>query len=365
MLASIHTSNGGRRNRHAKSLIYNPAMKSTISALITLVIAVVQLAAQREGGQAPQAQGQPQPAREATVTGIPGVVAAGAKWTRAWAGSDNADGIVGTEDGGLLFAQEQPNRASKLDRTDKKSSYVENTHGTGSLAIDSKGRILAAQRTCTDPGLSLATPCAEPTAIAIIYPERERKVLADNMQGKPLGRINDLVVAKNGGVYFTSGGAFYLNPAGQTSAIGENLRTNGIMLSPDEKTLYITNGSTVVALDVQPDGSVRNQRDFAKLEAGGNGDGLAVDAAGRLYATSGPGVQVFASDGKYLGLIPTPRNVISVAFAGPDKKTLYVVGSGAQDAQGKEIITAAGVRNNAKSIFRLPMVAQGFKGRAK
>ena len=51
--------------------------------------------------------------------------------------------------------------------------------------------------------------------------------------------------------------------------------------------------------------------------------------------------------------------------AGPDKRTLYVVGSGAQDAQGREILTAAGVRNNAKAIFRLPMLAQGFKGRAK
>jgi len=336
-------------------------MKFTITALF---LGAVQFAAQ--AGQAPQAaQGQPQPAREVTVREIPGVVAAGAKWTLAWAGTDNADGIVGTADEGLLFAQEQPNRASKLDKNDKKSSYVENTHGAGSLTIDSKGRVLAAQRTCTDPGLTLATPCAEPTAIAIIYPDKERKVLADNLQGKPLGRINDLVVAKNGGVYFTSGGAYYLSPAGQVSAIGDNLRTNGIMLSPDERTLYITNGSVVVAFDVQPDGTVRNQRDFAKLEAGGNGDGLAVDGAGRLYVTSGPGVQVFASDGKYLGLIPTPRNVISVAFAGADKRTLYVVGSGAQDAKGKEIITAAGVRNNAKSIFKLPMLAQGFTGRAK
>ena len=65
------------------------------------------------------------------------------------------------------------------------------------------------------------------------------------------------------------------------------------MLSPDEKILYVTNGPVVVAFDVLPDGTVRNQRDFAKLEAGGAGDGVAVDAAGRLYVTSQPGVQVF------------------------------------------------------------------------
>jgi gluconolactonase len=137
------------------------------------------------------------------------------------------------------------------------------------------------------------------------------------------------------------------------------------MLSPDEKVLYVTNGPVVVAFDVQPDGSVRNQRDFAKLEAGGGGDGMAVDAAGRLYVTSQPGVQVFSPEGKYLGVIPTPRAPASVAFSGPGKRTLYVTGSGALNPDGTEISTPSGVRNNAKSIFRIPMLAQGFMGRAK
>jgi gluconolactonase len=324
------------------------------------------LAAALVGAQAPAApQGQPQPARSVTVTAIPEVVAAGATWTLAWSGTDNADGIVGVTDGGLLFAQEQPHRVSKLDRNDRVSVVVEDTHGAGSLAVDAGGRIFAVQRTCTDPGLRLAMPCAEPTKVGIIHPADQRKTLADNFEGKPLGRINDLVVDRNGGAYFTSGGAYYVGANGKVTSIGQNLRTNGIMLSPDAKVLYITNGGVVVAFDVQPDGTVRNQRDFAKLEAGGGGDGLAVDAAGRLYVTSAPGVQVFSPQGRYLGLIPTPRNVISVAFAGPDKKTLFVVGSGALDAQGNEIRTAEGVRNNAKSIFRLPMIAEGFRGRAK
>ena len=305
---------------------------------------------------------QPQALREVTVKGIQGVVSADAKWTLAWHGTDNADGIIGTDDGGLLFAQEQPSRISKLDQHDKVSVYIEDTHGAGAVAIDSEGRILVVERTCTDPGRRPAQ-CTEPTAVALLAPER--RVLADNFAGKGLGRLNDLMVDKKGGIYFNGAGTFYVNSGGQVSSIGENIRTNGIMLSRDEKTLYVTNGMGIVAFDVQPDGAVKNQRDFGKLEAGGAGDGMAIDAAGRLYVTSDPGVQVLSPEGKYLGIIPTPRGAISVAFSGPDKKTLYVVGSGALGPDGKELRTPEGVRNNAKTIYRITMLAQGFQGRAK
>lgn len=319
-----------------------------------LLISLAPLTAQRGG--------QPQGAREVVVSAIPGVVAANSRWMLAWQGTDNADGIVGTDDGGLLFAQEQPNRISKLDANDKVSVALEDTHGTGAIAIDAQGRVLAVQRTCTDPGGQPAQ-CTEPTRIGVLSPER--KVLADSFDSKPLGRLNDLVADKKGGVYFTVGGAYYVNAAGRVTSLGENIRANGIMLSPDERVLYVTNGGSILAFDVQADGSVTNRRDFATLEAGGNGDGMAIDAGGRLYVTSQSGVQVFDRDGKYLGLIPTPRNAISVAFAGRDKKTLYIVGSGALGADGKEFITPEGVRNNAKTLYKLSMLAQGFKGRAK
>src|ERR1043166_6895764 len=87
--------------------------------------------AQQRGG------GQPQPAREVTVAAIPGVIAAGATWTVVWQDTDNADGIVGTDDGGLLFAQEQPNRISKLDKNNHVSVSIKETHGAGSLSMDS------------------------------------------------------------------------------------------------------------------------------------------------------------------------------------------------------------------------------------
>jgi sugar lactone lactonase YvrE len=143
---------------------------------------------------------------------------------------------------------------------------------------------------------------------------------------------------------------FHAAPNGTVTRYGENLRTNGIILSPDEKTLYVTNGPTLAAFDVQADGSLKNQREFAKLAAGG--DGAAVDAEGRIYVTGG-GVNVVGADGKVLGLIPTPFTAISVAFGGKDKKTLFAV---------------ATLRENGKQsaeLYAMDLVAQGYKGRAK
>ncbi len=220
------------------------AMLGIAGSFLGLAFAVTQVVVAQQRAAAPQPQGL----RDVTVTEIPGIVAAGAKWTKVWEGPNNADGMVGLK-GGVIFAQEQPNDVGMIDKDDKYSVYLTNTHGAGALAIDSKGRVLAAERTCTDPG-GHPDQCTEPPAIGEISPDQ--KVLATMVDGKSIGRPNDLVVAKNGGIYFTSGGAFYLSPGGTVSTVGENMRTNGIALSPDEKTLYITNGGTLVAFDIQP-----------------------------------------------------------------------------------------------------------------
>jgi gluconolactonase len=316
--------------------------------------------------QQPRNFPQPAPLREVTITAISGVVDGGVKWTEVWKGNETADGIVGTSDGGLLFAQEQTNQINKLDKNGKFSVFLKNAHGPGAAAVGPKGAIFVVERTCTDPGGHLGVQpeqCKEPTDVAVLTPER--KVLADGVGGKSLGRVNDLITDKKGRIYFTSGGAFYLPPGGQVMSIGENLFTNGIMLSPDEKTLYVTNRTVIAAFDVQPDGTVKNQREFGKLEGNVNGDGMIIDAAGRLYVTTNPGVQVFSPDGKNVGTIPTPRNAISVAFSGSGKKTLYVACMGALDANGQEVKTPPGVRNVAMTVYTVPMVSQGFKARAK
>jgi len=321
-------------------------------------------------GPAPAPAKPPAPPQDVTSTAIPGVIAAGQKWKMAWQGEATADGMVGTDDGGLIFAQEQSNRIIKIDANDNVTILLARSHGPGALAIDAKGAIYAVERSCTDPDAVSRAACTEATDIAVLTPER--KVLGDKMAegGAALGRINDLAIAKNGWIYFTGTGALAMDPSGKITRIDQNLRTNGITLSADERQLYVTNGATVAVFDIGTDGKATNQREFGKLEGqGANGDGIAIDAEGRLYVTvnggSMQGVQVLDKTGKYLGLIPTPRQPITLAFAGPDKKLLYIGGMGATSLGGEQIQFAPGVRATSMTVYKIQMQASGFKGRAK
>jgi gluconolactonase len=293
-------------------------------------------------GQAPPQA--PAPA-ETIAPDIPGVVAAGTKVTLIKEGFQGTEGPIAAPDGTFLFTETQASQITRIDANGSTSVYMENTNGSNGLAFDAKGRLISVQTVKPLVGVLAPTP----------------SVLADSFEGQPFGRPNDLTVAKNGGVYFTDPNAkppavYYIRPAGGVVRIANDIeRPNGILLSPDEKILYVanTNGEHVLAYDVQPDGSVRNRRNFAALEGirktetgvTSGADGLAVDAAGRLYVASAAGVQVFSPQGARLGTIPIGRPPQNIAFAGPAKKTLYIVGRGA--------------------AYKVDLLAEGFKGRAK
>jgi sugar lactone lactonase YvrE len=297
--------------------------------------------AARVGGP-PPVVGNPM-ARPYTVMAIPGVIAAGQQWKMLWAGTgNNADGILGLDDGSVWIAQNDNSDILKVDKNGNASITYKDTNTGGAVAITSKGIVYVAER-----GLNPAIFELAPT----------RKVFANSYQGDPLdcigGTMHDLVVDGKGGVYFALGDPlFYVDSKGVVTKYGDaNLRGNGLILSPDEKRIYITNGPSLVAFDVQADGHLTNQREFAKWE-GGAGDGLAVDNAGRIYV-SGETIRVISPDGKELGTIPTPFGTTSVAFGGPDKKTLYAVG-------GANVDGARPVQ-----LIGIPMIAPGIKTRAK
>ena len=303
--------------------------------------------------------------RETNIMAIPGVVAAGARWEIVWADFETADGIVGTPDGGVIFAQEQTDTIRKLGADGREYTVVSPTRGVGSVSLDAQGRLFAVERACTEPLNAFLPGCNDLTAVVQLLPER--KVLAMSFaNGAPLGRLNDLIADGKGGAYFTVGGAFYVNAAGVVSTVADqDIRSNGIMLSPDARTLYVTNNTNVLAFDVRADGTTTNRRDFGALAGDDGGDGMAVDSEGRLYVTGNRGVHVLSSRGEYLGLIPTPRRPITVAFSGPDKNLLYAPSMGAVGPDGKAWATPELIRNTAMTMYRLPMLAQGFKGRPK
>src|SRR5690606_26663010 len=213
----------------------------------------------------------------------------------AWSGPMTADGMIGADAGTLLFAQEQSNSIHKLWADGREWVLYPYVHGAGAVSADAQGRLFAVERTCTDGGLGLGPNCTVPTRVVQLAPER--KVWADKFaDGSPLGRLNDLAADGHGGAYYTQGGLFHVTASGMVNTIapGGNpaqggLFTNGLVLSPDGRTLYVTNRTTVLAFDVGPDGTPSNQRDFATLgnepEGSFGGDGLAVDADGRLYVT--------------------------------------------------------------------------------
>jgi gluconolactonase len=310
----------------------------------------------------------------ADIAAIPGVVAGDAQWSMFWSGPMIVDGMTAAADGSLLFAQEQSNSVIKVWPDGRWWVEWPFVAGAGSVSIDSQGRTFAADRSCTDPGLGLGANCTVLSKIVQLTPER--RTVADKFaDGTTLGRINDLAADGHGGAYFTERGLFHAKADGTVDTIVPapppgppqpgGVFTNGLVLSPDGKVLYVTNRTTILAFDVAADGALSNRRDFATLvgepQGSFGGDGLTVDADGRLYVTAGSGVVVFDKAGTQLGVIPTPRRSITVAFAGPDRKTLYIGTLGAVTPDGQAWTTPQGVRNIAATIYAVPTLAAGVR----
>src|SRR5688572_15677158 len=294
-------------------------------------------------------QEPPEPATPAPTTAIPGVIDAGQAWKVVWHWQgNNADGPIAADDGKLLFANNDASNVMEMDPATGLARIVYDDVNTGGGVSRSKNGALFV--------LSRGLPAG------VIQLEPQRKVFANTFNGEPLdcvgGTPNDLTADARGGVYISvSGvGVFYANPQGVISKYGNEVTgANGIILSPDEKTLYVTNGPVVVAFDVQADGALTNQRDFGKLQGGMGGDGSAVDSEGRLYVATGRSIDVFSPKGEFLGTIPAPQGTPGTALRGRDKKTLF----------GIVFYGGWGTPSARNRVIAIPTIAQGYTGRAK
>src|SRR5215203_423134 len=191
------------------------------------------------------------------------------------------------------------------------------------------------------------------------------KVVADKYDGKPIDGPNDVITDAKGGVYFTDPqftmeekkfqpgrAVYYVSADGKTTRLtqpNEFAMPNGILLSPDGKTLFINNcyddeswypvksekDNFIWAYDVNADGTISNGRKFAKLFLTENvldrkgrsssADGMAIDKMGNIYVATYYGVQIFNSKGEFVGMINLPSFPVSLCFGDKDMKTLYIV----------------------------------------
>jgi gluconolactonase len=281
------------------------------------------------------------------ASAIPNIIKAGAQWRVVWAWQgNNADGPIAGANGSLLFANQDASNVMQLDpKTSLAKLIYDNTNTGGAVSRSKSGALFLAVR-----GLHSGVVQLEP----------ERKLFADKLNGESFdctgGVVNDIAADNKGGVYIAVSGAgvYYASKSGVITQYGQQMNgANGIILSPNEDVLYATNGPMLVAFDIQADGSLTKQRDFAKLS--GSGDGSAVDNDGRIYVAAGSAVNIIAPTGEVLGLIPGPPGLHGVAFAGDDKRTLF----------GIVFYGGWGTTTARNQVVAIDTLTQGYLGRAK
>ena len=242
------------------------------------------------------------------------------------------EGPAGDRLGNVFFSDVRGNKTYKIDAHGKLSVFREPSNNSNGLMVNAQGELVA----CEMQGRVVAWPSA-PDGKTV-------RPLAETYQGKRFNAPNDLVIDRQGGVYFTDPhflapqplpqgvpGVYYISPGLEVTRLIDNLQApNGVILSPDEKTLYIIPSmqAEMMAYPVEAPGKLGAARVFCTLEQAKDktwhGDGLTVDTAGNLYITSALGLQVFNPQGKPLGVISVPEQPANVTFAGPDNRTLYV-----------------------------------------
>jgi len=175
-------------------------------------------------------------------------------------------------------------------------------------------------------------------------------VLADSYEGKRLNSPNDLVYKSDGSLYFTDppfglpkffddprkelpySGVFRWKDGRLQLLTAELKGPNGIVFSPDEKYLYVSNwdpaAKTVTRYPVRPDGTIGRGVILIDLTAQIPGeealDGMKADIKGNLYLSAPGGVWIFDPSGKHLGTVTAPHPVHNFAWGGKDARTLYL-----------------------------------------
>jgi gluconolactonase len=247
--------------------------------------------------------------------------------------------------GNVFFTDQPNNEIWKYDTIGKLSLFISNAGRANGTYFDQKGNLIA----CADQNNELWQ----------INQKGKIKLLYKNPMGQQLNGPNDLWIDNKGGIYFTDpyyqreywtrkspeivGEDVYYLPKGKKKAIKVAqglLRPNGIVGTPDGKTLYVgdANAEKIYQYQIQPDGSLLQR----KLLISQRSDGMTLDEKGNIYLTGKPGVTIFDRSGLKIGQITIPEShTANVCFAGPNRDILFITAS--------------------KSIYIMPMNVRGIE----
>ncbi len=203
------------------------------------------------------------------------------------------------------------------------------------LAWDRNGRLL-----CCEHATSRVIRIESDGSIAVI---------ASTFEGVALNSPNDIVVKRDGGIYFTDPtygrmeyygvlrapalafrGVYRVEPDGAriTLLVDDFAQPNGLCFSIDERHLFVndTERKHIRVFDVAGDGTLRNGRIWTELSGDGAGapDGMKIDSAGNLYCSGPGGIHVLDRSAAALGVIRVPSPVANFTWGNDDLKSLFI-----------------------------------------
>ena len=237
------------------------------------------------------------------------------------------EGAVWRRRGVFQFVDLSTDRLYEVTMQDEVSTARPRAQGAVGLIEDAQGQLIVAGHWSR--------------RVASMADDALPQPLVDTFEGVRLNSPNDLILASSGDLYFTDP-PFGIDPAQREldfhgvfrrAADGTvraeyrgdlSFMPNGIELSPDERTLYVSHsrGAALFRFNLAADGTLGDRELFATTGIGP--DGLAVDAQGNVYAATLDGVEVFSPDGSPWGVLALPDEPTNLAFGGPDGHTLFI-----------------------------------------